>query len=135
VISIPLFAQQKDSWTIALDKKNVHSGVELTIHQKPPIVNIHGANIKTGSVLEIRYNEAPTNIAWKRSFVFCDSSDKVLARADFDRSNGSFSIPTSRFIAQLRKEKNLRLCSEQNPQNADMMIRSKRIVICTLHLL
>ena len=72
IISIPLGAQQKDTWAIALDKKNIHNGVELTIQQKPPVVSIVSASLKAASNLEIQYNEAPTDIKWKRSFVFCD---------------------------------------------------------------
>ncbi len=134
LLSISSSAQQKDSWTIALDKKTIHSGVELTVHQKSPLVNIASGKLKTGSVLEIHYKEAPTDITWKRSFVFCYENDTVVARADFEHSQGSFSIPASRFIAPLRKLKWLKLYSEQNPKNDDMMIRSKRVIICTLQL-
>jgi hypothetical protein len=118
-----------------LDKKSIHKGVELTIQQKPPVVSVVSANLKPNSILEIEYKEAPTNIKWKRSFVFCDDENRVLARADFENSSGSFTIPANKFISQLRRLKNLKLYSEQNPKNEDMMIRSKRVAICTLQLL
>lgn len=121
--------QQKDSWTLLLDKKNIFQGVELNFNQKAPEILIAAPGLKPASVLEIDYKEAPTDIKWKRSFVFCDEQNNVVARKDFEQSSGVFSIPASVFYAQLKNLKKLKLYAEQNPKNTDMMIRSKKVTI------
>ena len=129
ITSIFSSVQQKDSWTLLLDRKNIYSGVELNFNQKVPDILIASPALKSASVLEIDYKEAPTDIKWKRSFVFFDENNNVLARQDFDQSSGIFSIPASLFSKQLKNLKKLKLCAEQNPKNTDMMIRAKKVTI------
>lgn len=108
---------QSDSWTIFLNGKELAKGSE----QPTTLVWKGGKKDK----LSIEYHRSPSNIKWKRNFVFTTTADSVLSTCSFSYSDGTFQIPVSAITGPLAILDTIKLHTEEHPLDEQMMVRSK----------
>lgn len=112
-----LLLVQTDSWTIFLNEKELAKGTE-----QPTTLVWKGSK---KDKLSIEYRRAPSNIKWKRNFVFTTTTDSVLSTCSFSYSDGTFNIPASAITGPLMTLDTIKLHTEEHPADEQMMVRSK----------
>jgi hypothetical protein len=122
------FAEAQDKWTVKLNNKLV-----LTATQEDTLANtytISAADWRKTGCLEIRYKAADPD-PWIRSFLLYDENDNQLLSKD--------SVNYTRItLSKLRKlfsgKKKLIIYSVIAPKNPMMMVKVRRVHLCTLLL-
>jgi hypothetical protein len=108
---------QSDNWVIFLN------GKELTRGSDQPKTIVWKGHKK--DKLSIQYHRPPSNIKWKRNFVFTTTRDSILSTCTFSYSDGNFAIPVSAITGPLATMDTIKLHTEEHPADEQMMIRSK----------
>jgi hypothetical protein len=80
--------------------------------------------------LELVYSESEPN-AWKRSFQLVDENDNQLLSRD---STTNFKIPLKELRKIFAGKKELTIYTVIAPANPDIMIRIRRVHLCTMKL-
>jgi hypothetical protein len=111
--------QNPDSWEICRGKK-----ILLKAKEEDPVQTLIISSSDTSSIL-IDYKEAPSNVKWKRDFIFKTGTDSILHHFSFTYSSGKFRLPLPDFSKLISRHGPLTLFTEQHPANEDVMIRSK----------
>ena len=123
------FAQaQTDSWKIKL-----HNRVLLNTNQEDEAKNlkkIKSTDWKKNGYLEIIYTEADPTF-WKRSFLFFDEKDNQLLSID---STTRVKISLSKLRKLFAGKKEINIYTVASPLNPDILVRIRRVHLCTLKL-
>jgi hypothetical protein len=108
---------QSDNWVIFLNGKEWTRGSD-----KPKSIVWKGSK---KDKLRIEYHRQPSNIKWKRNFVFTTTRDSILSTCSFTYADGTFEIPASAITGPLAQLDTIKLHTEEHPADDQMMVRSK----------
>ena len=115
--------QNPDSWEICRGKK-----ILLKAKEEDPVQTLIISVSDTSSIL-IDYKEAPSNVKWKRDFIFKTGTDSILHHFSFTYSTGKFRLPVPGLSQLIDRHGPVTLLTEQHPAKEDVMIRSKMLVL------
>ena len=114
-----IILQTPDSWDICRGKTKLATSKEGSI---VPIILI--SMVDTNAIV-VDFREAKTNIQWKRQFIFTSGNDSALYQFSFPYSSGKFRLELPDFSATISRFGPVKLSTIQQPENDDIMARSK----------
>jgi hypothetical protein len=117
------FLQSADRWEVCRGPKTL---LKATEDEPPHTILLSGTDT---SAIIINFQEAPSNIQWKRDFILRASNDSILQQFSFNYSAGKFRLPFNKLSDFISAHDSVTLTTEQHPAKDDVMARSKIVVI------
>ena len=127
------FAQQAD--TIKVYVNGRLAGQQILHGQSEVVTNVSLAKYKAVTKLMVGVNcSSTTNSVFKRSLeIMNDKDSALLLVSESANMSGCFNLNVAKIKPILKGNKDIKVYYLEDPKNPRMMVRSKRMLIATLH--